>query len=378
MSASKTGTAVSDIGISDGKSMPKMVLVTGGAGYIGSHTTLSLLEAGYDVLVLDNLNNSSVESLERITRISGKKAIFVRGDIRDAALLDLLFASHPISAVLHFAGLKAVGESVQEPLTYYENNVAGSISLCQAMARAGVFRLVFSSSATVYGEPERMPIAEDFPTGNPTNPYGRSKLMVEQALRDLAASDSRWSIALLRYFNPVGAHESGLIGEDPNGIPNNLLPYVSQVAIGKLPELAVFGDDYPTRDGTGVRDYIHVVDLAAGHLKALQAISRKQGIDVWNLGTGTGYSVLEMVRAFELASGHAIPYRIVPRRAGDIAECWAHPGKAARELGWIAKRGLQEMMADTWRWQSMNPDGYANAGSSQESAPSSAAVAAQA
>lgn len=354
------------------------ILVTGGAGYIGSHTTLSLLEAGYDVLVLDNLSNSSVESLERITRISGKKAIFVRGDIRDAALLDLLFASHPISAVLHFAGLKAVGESVQEPLTYYENNVAGSISLCQAMARAGVFRLVFSSSATVYGEPERMPIAEDFPTGNPTNPYGRSKLMVEQALRDLAASDSRWSIALLRYFNPVGAHESGLIGEDPNGIPNNLLPYVSQVAIGKLPELAVFGDDYPTRDGTGVRDYIHVVDLADGHLKALQAISRKQGIDVWNLGTGTGYSVLEMVRAFELASGRAIPYRIVPRRAGDIAECWAHPGKAARELGWHATRGLQEMMADTWRWQSMNPDGYASAGSSQESAPSSAAVAAQA
>lgn len=339
--------------------MASTILVTGGAGYIGSHATLALLEAGHDVVVLDNLSNSSVESLERVARICGRSPSFVRGDIRDAAMLDLLFASHDISAVLHFAGLKAVGESVREPLAYYENNVAGSISLCRAMARAGVFRLVFSSSATVYGEPQRMPIAEDFPTGTPTNPYGRSKLMVEEALRDLAASDSRWGIALLRYFNPVGAHESGLIGEDPNGIPNNLLPYISQVAIGKLPELAVFGDDYPTRDGTGIRDYIHVVDLVAGHLKALDCIKVQSGAHVWNLGTGTGYSVLEMARAFEQASGRAIPYRVVPRRAGDIAECWAHPAKAARELGWQATRGLQEMMADTWRWQAMNPDGYA-------------------
>lgn len=350
--------------------MAETILVTGGAGYIGSHTTLALLEAGHDVLVLDNLSNSSAESLDRVARICGRSPTFVHGDIRDAALLDLLFASHSISAVLHFAGLKAVGESVREPMSYYETNVAGTVSLCRAMARAGVFRLVFSSSATVYGEPVRMPISENHPTGNPTNPYGRSKLMVEEALRDLAASDPRWSIALLRYFNPVGAHESGLIGEDPNGIPNNLLPYISQVAIGKLPELAVFGGDYATRDGTGVRDYIHVVDLADGHLKALQTISAKRGIDVWNLGTGTGYSVLEMVKAFEQASGRTIPYRIVPRRGGDIAECWAHPGKAARELGWSAKRGLPEMMRDTWRWQTLNPDGYATASASQETVTS--------
>ncbi|MBF6617151.1 MAG: UDP-glucose 4-epimerase GalE [Candidimonas sp.] len=334
-------------------------MVTGGAGYIGSHTTLALLEAGYDVVVLDNLCNSSVESLRRVEQICGRAPIFIKGDIRDTALLDLLFASHRIDAVLHFAGLKAVGESVQQPLHYYLNNVAGTVQLCEAMARAGVFRLVFSSSATVYGEPEQMPIPESQPTGTPTNPYGRSKLMVEEILRDLAASDSRWGIGLLRYFNPVGAHESGLIGEDPNGIPNNLLPYISQVAVGKLPELAVFGDDYPTRDGTGIRDYIHVVDLVAGHLKALDCITVQSGAHVWNLGTGTGYSVLEMARAFEQASGRAIPYRVVPRRAGDIAECWAHPAKAARELGWQATRGLQEMMADTWRWQAMNPDGYA-------------------
>lgn len=247
---------------------------------------------------------------------------------------------------------------MREPLAYYENNVAGSVTLCQAMARAGVFRLVFSSSATVYGEPERMPIREDFPTGTPTNPYGRSKLMVEEVLGDLAKSDPRWSIALLRYFNPVGAHESGLIGEDPNGIPNNLLPYIAQVAIGKLAELSVFGDDYPTRDGTGVRDYIHVVDLADGHLKALRAISDGNGVHVWNLGTGTGYSVLEMLRAFEQAAGRPVAYRIAPRRAGDIAECWADPAKAARELGWKAERGLEAMMADTWRWQVGNPRGY--------------------
>lgn len=338
--------------------MTETILVTGGAGYIGSHTTLALLEAGFEVVVLDNLCNSSAESLRRIERICGKAPVFVEGDIRDPALLDELFATYPISAVLHFAGLKAVGESVQKPLEYYENNIAGSVALCQAMARANVFRLVFSSSATVYGEPDRMPIREDFPTGVPTNPYGRSKLMVEEILRDLAASDPRWSIALLRYFNPVGAHESGLIGEDPNGIPNNLLPYISQVAIGKLRQLSVFGDDYPTRDGTGVRDYIHVVDLADGHLKALQAISAQSGVHVWNLGTGTGYSVLEMIRAFEEASGQPVPYQVVARRPGDIAECWSDPAKAERELGWKAERGLQEMMADAWRWQSTNPQGY--------------------
>lgn len=335
------------------------ILVTGGAGYIGSHTTLALLEAGYEVVVLDNLCNSSAESLRRVERISGKAPLFVQGDIRDRQLLDEIFAKFNINAVLHFAGLKAVGESVQKPLAYYENNVAGSVTLCEAMAQAGVFRLVFSSSATVYGEPGQMPIREDFPTGTPTNPYGRSKLMVEEVLRDLAVSDARWSIALLRYFNPVGAHESGLIGEDPNGIPNNLLPYVTQVAIGKLKELSVFGNDYPTADGTGVRDYIHVVDLADGHLKALQRISAQPGVHIWNLGTGKGYSVLEMVKAFEQASGRPVPYCIAPRRAGDIAVCWADPHKAERELGWKAGRGLQVMMEDAWRWQSKNPQGYA-------------------
>ncbi|MFI8480848.1 UDP-glucose 4-epimerase GalE [Pseudomonas sp. NPDC078700] len=340
--------------------MREQILVTGGAGYIGSHTTLALLEAGYDVLVLDNLCNSSAQSLDRVHRICGRSPIFIEADIRDPLLLDNLFSSQKISAVLHFAGLKAVGESVRFPMDYYENNVAGSVILCQAMARAGIFRLVFSSSATVYGEPTQMPISEDFPTGVPTNPYGRSKLMIEEMLKDLARSDPRWSIALLRYFNPVGAHNSGLIGEDPNGIPNNLLPYVSQVAIGKLEQLSVFGADYPTPDGTGVRDYIHVVDLAAGHLKALQAMGKNAGINAWNLGTGAGYSVLEMIRAFEQASGQAVPYKLVDRRPGDIAECWADPSKAARELGWRAERGLSEMMSDTWRWQSGNPQGYAN------------------
>jgi UDP-glucose 4-epimerase len=335
------------------------ILVTGGAGYIGSHTTLALLQAGYEVVVLDNLCNSSPESLRRVAELAGRAPLFVRGDIRDRALLDRLLAEHPVQAVLHFAGLKAVGESVREPLAYYENNVAGTVTLCQAMAAAGVYRLVFSSSATVYGEPTAMPIREDHPTGQPTNPYGRSKLMVEEVLRDLSRSDPRWAIALLRYFNPVGAHESGRIGEDPNGIPNNLLPYISQVAVGKLKELAVFGDDYPTPDGTGVRDYIHVVDLANGHLKALQAIGKEGGVRTWNLGTGQGYSVLEMVRAFERAAGRAVPYRIAPRRPGDIAECWADPAKAAAELGWRAELGLDRMMADAWRWQSGNPNGYA-------------------
>ena len=335
------------------------ILVTGGAGYIGSDTTLALLQAGVDVVVLDNLCNSSAESLRRVERICGRAPVFVQGDIRDAELLDALFARHAVDAVLHFAGLKAVGESVQEPLDYYENNVAGSVALCQAMTRAGVFQLVFSSSATVYGEPAHIPINEDCPTGVPTYPYGRSKLMVEELLRDLAHADPRWRIALLRYFNPVGAHESGLIGEDPNGIPNNLLPYVAQVAVGKLAQLAVFGNDYPTRDGTGVRDYIHEVDLAQGHLKALQALETRSGAHVWNLGTGRGHSVLEVVRAFEAIAGRPVPYRIAPRRPGDIAACWADPTKAGRELGWRASRDLQAMLQDAWRWQSLNPDGFA-------------------
>ncbi len=338
--------------------MKHSILVTGGAGYIGSHTTLALLEAGHNVIVLDNLTNSSLESLRRVERICGKAATFIEGDIRDRALLDSIFVRHSIQAVLHFAGLKAVGESVEQPLAYYENNVSGSVVLFQAMAAAGVFNLVFSSSATVYGEPKQMPISEDCPTGTPTNPYGRSKLMIEEILRDLAISEPRWSIALLRYFNPVGAHASGLIGEDPNGIPNNLLPYISQVAVGKLPQLSVYGDDYPTVDGTGVRDYIHVVDLADGHLKALAAIAKSQGVHIWNLGTGQGYSVLQMITAFEQAAKVKVPYKIVDRRSGDIAECWADPNKAATELDWQAVHSLDDMMRDTWRWQQSNPDGF--------------------
>lgn len=340
--------------------MQQLILVTGGAGYIGSHTTLALLEAGYDVIVLDNLSNSSLESLRRVERICGKAATFIEGDIRNREVLDSIFVRYPVQAVLHFAGLKAVGESVQQPLTYYENNVSGSIVLFQAMAAAGVYNLVFSSSATVYGEPKQMPISEACPTGTPTNPYGRSKLIVEEILADLAISEPRWSIALLRYFNPVGAHSSGLIGEDPNGIPNNLLPYISQVAVGKLQQLSVYGKDYPTIDGTGVRDYIHVVDLANGHLKALNVICSSQGIHTWNLGTGQGYSVLQMIAAFEKAAGVLVPYTVVARRSGDIAECWADPTKAAQELGWQAKHNLEDMMRDTWRWQQSNPDGFSS------------------
>lgn len=334
------------------------VLVTGGAGYIGSHTVVELLQAGHDVVVLDNLCNSSAESLRRVELITGRRPEFVEGDVRDAALLTRLFATTQIDVVMHFAGLKAVGESVAMPLAYYDNNLGGTLALCRAMADAGVFNIVFSSSATVYGEPATMPIREDFPTATPANPYGRSKLMAEEILTDLARSDKRWSVALLRYFNPVGAHESGLIGEDPAGIPNNLLPFIAQVAVGRLPQLLVFGDDYPTRDGTGVRDYIHVVDLALGHLKALERITVDKGVSVWNLGTGRGCSVLEMIHAFEIASGRPVPYRIVPRRAGDIAECWSDPSRAERELGWKAERGLDQMTADAWRWQSNNPDGY--------------------
>jgi UDP-glucose 4-epimerase len=337
--------------------MISKVLVTGGAGYIGSHTVLALLRDGHDVVVIDNLCNSSAESLNRVAEIAGRKPSFIRGDVCDRGFLDKVFAQHKISTVLHFAGLKAVDESIAEPLRYYENNVHGSQVLLQAMANVGVFDIVFSSSATVYGDPAVVPIHESCALG-PTNPYGRTKLIVEDMLRDLAITDARWRIAILRYFNPVGAHESGLIGENPNGIPNNLLPLIAQVAMGKLPQLSVFGNDYPTSDGTGVRDYIHVVDLAEGHLSAIEVLKSRTGAHVWNLGAGQGYSVLDMVRAFEQASGCTVPYRIAPRRPGDIAVCYADPSKAAREIGWQAKRGLSEMMRDAWRWQSMNPNGY--------------------
>ena len=333
------------------------ILVTGGAGYIGSHTCVELLNSGYDVLVLDNLSNSSDESLKRVQAITGKELEFVNGDIRDRALLDRLFSDNDFEAVIHFAGLKAVGESCEIPLDYYDNNVYGTIVLCQAMKVANVKRIVFSSSATVYGDPASLPIMEDFPL-SATNPYGRSKLMVEEVMGDLYQSDSDWSIALLRYFNPVGAHPSGQIGEDPNDIPNNLMPYVSQVAIGKLEKLRVFGNDYPTVDGTGVRDYIHVVDLAIGHVRAIENLKNNKGVHPWNLGVGKGYSVLEMVAAFEKASGREVPYEVVERRSGDIASCYANPAKALKELNWQAERNLEEMVSDAWRWQSQNPNGY--------------------
>jgi UDP-glucose 4-epimerase len=337
---------------------PSYILVTGGAGYIGSHTTLALLQAGHRVVVLDNLCNSSAESLARVARLAGRAPEFVQGDVRDAAALDLLFKRYPVQAVLHFAGLKAVGESVRDPLRYFDNNVAGSVALCQAMARAEVYTLVFSSSATVYGAEAPTPYSETTPLGTPTNPYGRSKLMVEEMLRDLAGADPRWRVALLRYFNPVGAHESGLMGEDPHGVPNNLVPYIAQVAVGRLQRLSVYGNDYPTSDGTGVRDYIHVVDLAQGHVKALQALDERPGVSVWNLGTGTGSSVLDVIRSFEAASGRPVPYQVVPRRDGDMAAYWADASLARAELGWTAERDLDQMMRDTWRWQQGNPQGY--------------------
>jgi len=333
------------------------ILVTGGAGYIGSHTCLELLQAGYDVIVVDNLSNSKEESLRRVQELSGRALSFHKVDLLDRAALQGVLADGQVEAVVHFAGLKAVGESVTIPLRYYHNNVTGTLNLCQAMKATGVRNLVFSSSATVYGDPHTVPITEDFPL-SATNPYGRSKLMIEDILRDLYRSDSGWNIALLRYFNPVGAHPSGRIGEDPNGIPNNLMPYVAQVAVGKLPELGVFGNDYPTLDGTGVRDYIHVVDLAVGHLKALERLSAHPGVITYNLGTGQGYSVLEVVDAFEKASGRKIPYKIVGRRPGDVAMSYADPTRAQMELGWRAERGLLDMCADTWRWQSANPNGY--------------------
>ncbi len=333
------------------------VLVTGGAGYIGSHTCVELLNAGHEIVVIDNLSNSSPESLRRVEKITGKRIRLEIIDIRDAQALDRIFSADAIDAVIHFAGLKAVGESVSQPLHYYQNNVQGTLTLCEVMARHHVFNLVFSSSATVYGDPHTVPITEDFPL-SATNPYGRSKLMVEEILRDLGKSDTRWNCILLRYFNPVGAHASGLIGEDPNGIPNNLLPYISQVAVGKLECLSVFGNDYPTQDGTGVRDFIHVVDLAIGHLKALEKLASNPRVVAYNLGTGQGYSVLDMIAAFEKASDRKINFKFAPRRPGDIATCFAAPEFAARELNWRAERGIEEMTRDGWNWQKNNPQGY--------------------
>ena len=335
------------------------ILVTGGTGYIGSHTVLELLLAGHEVTVIDNLCNSSPESLRRVQNITGRNEVeFHKLDIRDREGLDNLFAANDFDAVIHFAGLKAVGESVAKPLEYYENNVGGTVTLCQAMQQAGVKTLVFSSSATVYGEPESVPIRENFPTGGTTNPYGTSKLMIEQILEDFHKADGQWNIARLRYFNPVGAHESGQIGEDPNDIPNNLMPYITQVAVGKLRELSIFGNDYPTKDGTGVRDFIHVTDLARGHLAALDRLAQKPGLVTYNLGTGTGYSVLDMVQAFEQVNGVKIPYKFTARREGDIAECYADPSLARQEMGWQAEKTLDDMVRDAWTWQSKNPNGY--------------------
>ncbi len=335
------------------------ILVAGGAGYIGSHTCVELLEAGYDVVVVDNLYNASQESLKRVEKITGKPVTFYEADILDKDALNKIFDAHEIEAVIHFAGYKAVGESVQKPIEYYHNNMTGTLVLCDVMRAHGVKNIVFSSSATVYGDPAQIPITENCPKGQPTNPYGWTKSMLEQVLTDIHTSDKEWNVILLRYFNPIGAHKSGIIGEDPKGIPNNLVPYVAQVAVGKRPALGVFGNDYDTPDGTGVRDYIHVVDLAAGHVKAIEKLRENPGVEVYNLGTGNGYSVLQVVAAFEKACGHAIPYEIKPRREGDIATCYCDPQKAKEELGWVAKYGIDEMCEDSWRWQSTNPDGYA-------------------
>lgn len=334
------------------------ILITGGAGYIGSHTALELLNAGYEVVVYDNLSNSSKESIRRVEELTGKTIRFYEGDVLDAEALEEMFKLQKIDAVIHCAALKAVGESVQKPLEYYQNNITGTLTLMNVMRKVGVKNIVFSSSATVYGSPAEIPITEACPKAACTNPYGWTKSMMEQIMTDLQKSDPSWNVVLLRYFNPVGAHKSGRIGEDPKGIPNNLMPYISQVAVGKLEKLGVFGDDYNTPDGTGVRDYIHVVDLAIGHVKAIDYIFTNPGLDIINLGTGTGYSVLDMVKAFEKACGHEIPYEIKPRREGDIAMCYADPAKAAKVLGWKAERGLEEMCEDTWRWQSQNPKGF--------------------
>ena len=337
------------------------ILITGGAGYIGSHTALELLNEGYEVVVYDNLCNSSQESLRRVEELTGKTVKFYEGDVLDGAALEAMFRAENVDAVIHCAALKAVGESVQKPLEYYQNNITGTLTLMDVMSRVGVKNIVFSSSATVYGSPEEMPITESCPKGQCTNPYGWTKSMMEQIMSDVQKANPDWNVILLRYFNPVGAHKSGRIGEDPKGIPKNVMPYISQVAVGKLEKLGVFGNDYNTPDGTGVRDYIHVVDLAIGHVKAINYIFTNPGLDVINLGTGVGYSVLDMVKAFSKACGKEIPYEIKPRRAGDIDMCYADPSKALKVLGWKAERGLDEMCEDTWRWQSQNPNGYREA-----------------
>lgn len=334
------------------------ILVTGGAGYIGSHTCVELLDAGYDVVVLDNLSNSSEKSLDRVKALTGKEVKFYKGDILDRDILNKIFKEEKIDSCIHFAGLKAVGESVAKPWEYYNNNIAGTLTLVDVMRQNGCKSIIFSSSATVYGDPAQIPITEECPKGQCTNPYGWTKSMLEQILMDIYKADNEWNVILLRYFNPIGAHESGLIGEDPKGIPNNLIPYITQVAIGKLECLGVFGDDYDTPDGTGVRDYIHVVDLAIGHVRAVEKLKEKAGVSVYNLGTGNGYSVLDMVKAFSKACGKEIPYQIKPRRAGDIATCYCDASKAKEELHWVAERDLNKMCEDSWRWQSMNPNGY--------------------
>jgi UDP-glucose 4-epimerase len=333
------------------------IMITGGAGYIGSHTCLELLQAGHEATVIDNLSNSSEESLRRVEKITGKKIIFHKADICDMDALQKIFTRQQFDGVLHFAGLKAVGESVTMPLQYYANNVYGTVVLCEAMQKHNIKNLIFSSSATVYGDPATVPITEEFPL-NPTNPYGRTKYFIEEILKDISISDPAWKIILLRYFNPIGAHESGLIGENPAGIPNNLMPYITQVAIGKHPELQVYGNDYPTHDGTGVRDYLHVVDLAKGHLAALYKLKQIAGVEIYNLGTGTGYSVLDIVTAFEKEAGIKIPYRITGRRPGDIATCYADPSKAGKDLGWKAEKTIHDMCRDSWNWQYNNPGGY--------------------
>lgn len=333
------------------------ILVTGGAGFIGSHTCVELLDAGYEIVVLDNLKNSHETAINRIKEITGKDFAFYPVDMLNREAVEAVFTENTIDAVIHFAGLKAVGESVSQPLRYYHNNITGTLILCEVMQKFGVKKMVFSSSATVYGMSNQVPFTEDMPL-SATNPYGWTKVMIEQILRDVYAADNEWAISMLRYFNPVGAHSSGKIGEDPNGIPNNLMPFITQVAVGKLKELRVFGNDYPTKDGTGVRDYIHVVDLAKGHIKALEKILKGQGVSAYNLGTGTGYSVLDMVNAFEKATGQAVPYKIVDRRPGDIAASFADPSRAEKELNWKAEKTLEDMCRDAWRWQSQNPNGY--------------------
>lgn len=334
------------------------ILCTGGAGYIGSHTCVELLNEGYEVVVIDNLSNSSEVALERVEQITGKKLTFYKGDIRDKDILEKIFFENEINAVIHFAGLKAVGESVEKPLEYYENNIGGTLALCDVMRSHGVKNIIFSSSATVYGDPAFIPITEECPKGTPTNPYGWTKSMLEQILTDIHTSDNEWNVVLLRYFNPIGAHESGLIGEDPKGIPNNLVPYIAQVAVGKREALGVFGNDYDTPDGTGVRDYIHVVDLAKGHVKALSKLAPGCGVSIYNLGTGVGYSVLDVLHAYEKACGKTLSYVIKPRRAGDIATCYCNAEKAKRELSWVAEKNISDMCTDSYRWQCKNPDGY--------------------